>query len=173
MATKRNAAEVAALTTEAIQRKAEVEADRKAQAKVAPTPAPKATTPGIAREVVKGGRPGPVWGKVVQVDPRAYKVAFHIDMQDGPGRVELRGASRSNVDWETESTVLDGAMLFIPQNGYDPWLKYVRVVLFPEGRKKPLVVAYSIESLRNDGVDPGTHHRRFDPAVSAFEVVLG
>lgn len=144
-------------------------AETVAAQKNVPTP----PTPRIVREVLTGMRAdAPLLGKLIVVDPKAYKFSFQVAAQSGAGRVELRGASRPDVDWENDSLAVQGGHLKTLENsGYEPWLKFMRVIAYPLTRKE-WSCAYEVEFQRDDGFDDGKHKRRYNPDIQAFEMLV-
>ena len=164
--TRRTAAEVNALTKEAIQRKAEVEADKRAQPaprkEVAPTPTPQP----IVREIISGMRPGPVYGQVIPIDERSYRFNSRVDMQSGPGLIQLQIASNPDGPWFPLEPGQNAAGNL---NGWT-WRKYLRWEVRPQTRKE-FTCAVEVEFQYDSDTYDTTHKPRYNPEIRAFELV--
>jgi hypothetical protein len=195
--TRRTAAEINALKAEQranAARKAELEAEKKAQPKPAPTrdvadgkvsqetsrsagsmPAPKPAYQPIVREVLRGMRSdAPLYGQVIPIDERSYKFNPRIDMQSGPGLVQLEVASTPDGPYTPMEAGWNQATMRGSEGSLEwRWRRFLRWRVEPFTRKE-FVTAVSVEFLYdNEGLGDVKHKPRYNPDIRAFELVVG
>jgi hypothetical protein len=149
---------------------AEVEAQmqRQDEERNKPAPVPQPKYQPIVREVIRGMKPGPLYGQVVPIPQNSYKLASRVTAQSGPGVIQLQLASTPDGPWHNAEP---GDSHAGKDYGWK-WRKFLRWMVTPQSRKE-FVVACEVEFLYDADTYDTTHKPRYNPDIRAFELVTG